>query len=183
MSITIDYFFNYNSSLPQLADDINGWIGCQLAPYQNDSNNYFCRLLGMELGLDEHNLENDREMDFENYRFQIGIRTPLPDADFRPLQLPTMAFVTYALYRRMEVTGMLVFDSQLLLARYSERVNPVTNLASLYDDVSSEFVSYPKHINDLMRRMPERSLSLAWEEPTIRLLESEGKQIEIPGKK
>ncbi len=94
-----------------------------------------------------------------------------------------MAFMVYALYKRTGITGMLVFDAQILLEKYREEINPETNTASLFGEVSERFINYPRHINDLMKRMPENSLSIAWEEPTIRLLESEGKHIEIPGKK
>ncbi|HXG63604.1 MAG TPA: hypothetical protein VNO70_00765 [Blastocatellia bacterium] len=182
MSITIDYFFNDDRSLPELAEEINDWLGCQLSPYQNDPNDFFCRLFGMEFALSEHRLENDGELDFQNYRYELGIRTPLPDADFRPFQLPVMALVAYALYSRLRITGILVFDVQLLLARYKERLNPGTNTVHLFDEVSNEFVSYPKHISDLVRRMPENSFSAAWEEPTIKLLQAEGNDVEIPGR-
>lgn len=181
MSITIDYFFNYDRSLPQLAEEINLQMGCLLTPYQRSRDDYFCRLLGMEFDLDTHTLINDGELDFETYRFQIGIRTAFPEADFRPIQLSVMACAVYALHLRLGITGILVFDVQRLLARY--HVKPGPNQESyLFDEVSNEFVQFPKHINDLMTRMPHNSLGPAWEEPTIKLLESEGKRIEIPGK-
>lgn len=180
MSITIDFCFADSRPLSQLAEEINGWIGCRLAPYQGDHQSYFCRLLGMEFSLTKHDLQNDGELDFENHSFYLGIRTAIPDAGFRPLQLPTMAFVAYALYQRIGLTGILAFDVQVLLARYTERIDPKTNEPSLFDEVSNDFVRFPKHINDLMRQMPENSLSIAWEEPIIKKLESESEHIEIP---
>ncbi len=155
MSVTIDYFFNHSGDLPELAKNINAWLGCSLAPYEGDAEDLFCRFLAMEFTLSKHELENDDELDFESYKYQIGFRVPAPDGDLRILQLPAIALVIYTLYRRMKITGMLVYDVQTLLASYKERLKPESNMLEIYDTVSKEFVSFPKHLETLQKQMPE----------------------------
>jgi hypothetical protein len=101
MSILLDYFFNFPKPLDQLAVDLRTWIGCDLRPCEGDPDDLYCRLLGMEFSLRTHELEDDRELNFRSYRYCIGIRTPMPDADFRPHQLLTMATLAYAMHRNV----------------------------------------------------------------------------------
>jgi hypothetical protein len=121
MSISIDYFFNHHLSLQGLASQVNVWLGCALGPYDTDPSDLYTRFLGMEMTLSEHTLEDDGELNFQHFKYCIGIRIPAPDADFRSIQLPVMAYVAYALYRCMLIIGMLVYDLQVLLARYELR--------------------------------------------------------------
>lgn len=157
MSITVDYFFNHSNDLPKLAKNINGWLGCSLAPYEGAPEDLFCRFLAMEFSLSKHNLENDDELDFENYRYEIGFRTPVPDGNLRILQLTTIALIAYTLYRQMKIVGMLVFDVQILLAKYEERLNTENNSVEIYDTVSAEFVNFPEHFETLRKRLPKRA--------------------------
>lgn len=157
MSVTIDYFFNHSDDLPELTRNINGWLGCSLASYKGDSEDLFCRFLAMEFSLSTHDLENDRELDFENYKYELGFRVPAPDGDLRILQLPAIALVAHTLYCRMKITGMLVYDVQTLLARYEERLEAEDNTPEIYDVVSGEFVSFPKHFETLQRRLSEKA--------------------------
>lgn len=153
MSICVDYFFNHPSELSSLADRINGWIGCSLSPYEENSEDLFTRFLGMELTLSRHTLENDRELNFEDFTYQIGIRSPVPDGDLRSMQVPAMAFIAYALFRRMGIAGMLVYDGQSLLARYEVRVE--NGLDELFDAVSNTTVRFPDHLQSLIGSLPE----------------------------
>lgn len=155
MSITVDYFFNHSDNLLELAENINAWLGCSLTPYENDPEDFFCRFLTMEFSLSKHNFENDGELNFERYRYEIGFRTPVPDGDLRILQLPTIALIAYSLYRRMKIVGMLVYDVQILLAEYEERFNAQSNSLEIYDTISAEFVGFPRHFETLQKRLPE----------------------------
>ncbi len=147
MSITIDFLFNYDGDQETLLKDLEGWIGCRFASREDPDDYRFCWLLGMEFYFGEHTLENDGELDVENFQYKISIRTPWSDADFRPLQLMTMASVTYALFRRLSIGGMLVFDTQTLLARYEIRGE------TLFDHVSNKTVQYPAHFADLIKKI------------------------------
>ncbi len=150
---TIDYFFNYSDDLPELIKNINACLGCSLARYGDDSEDLFCRFLGMEFSLSKHALENDRELDFENYKYEIGFTVAAPDADLRELQLPAIILIIYALFSRMKITGMLVYDVQNLIAKYEERFNKESNSSELYDTVSAEFIKFPNHFEIIHKKL------------------------------
>jgi hypothetical protein len=155
MSICINYYFNHPHDLSALTQEINGWLGCSMTPYEGNPEDLFCRFFGMELSLSQHTLENDRELNFDDFTYQLGLRTPVPDADLRSMQLPAVALMAYALYRRMGIVGMLVYDVQILLARYEERIDSELNEARMFDVVSGEFVRFSAHLDALYHRLPE----------------------------
>ena len=157
MSVDIDFFFNHPDNLAALAERLNGWLGCALAPYEGDPEDLFGRFFGMEFSLAEHNLENDGERNFEDYKYELGFRTAVPDGDLRMVQLPAIAMIIYVLFRRMNVTGMLVYDVQIVLARYEARSVSAGGAAYLYDVLSNEFVSFPEHLAALQARTPNGS--------------------------
>jgi hypothetical protein len=155
MSVTFNYFFNHSDDLPDLAKNINAWLGCSLSPYEGNTQDWFCRFLSMEFDLFKHDLENDGECDFEDYKYELRFRIPVPDGDLRTLALPTLALSAYTLFHRMRIVGMLVFDVQILLAKYAERLKPESNELEIYDTVSAEFVNFPAHFETLQKRLPK----------------------------
>lgn len=66
-----------------------------------------------------------------------------------------MFSIVHGLFVGHTITGMLVFDLQVLLARYQERIDPKFGGPSLYDTLSDGFVNLPGHFNELIRRVPE----------------------------
>jgi hypothetical protein len=65
-----------------------------------------------------------------------------------------MASLVSALFRRLGISdGILVHDTQLLLARYEGRAGS-HGRAELYASVSGEVVKYPQHITSLMAHIP-----------------------------
>jgi len=76
MSVCVDYFFNYQSELLILGQELNAWLGSSLAAQDADPERLFCRFLGMELSLSEHPFESDRELNFEDFRYRVGISCP-----------------------------------------------------------------------------------------------------------
>ena len=152
MSITVDYFFNYAGSFGELSALVNACLGCDLQPYDGTPEDLFHRFLSMELSLGEHGLVNDRELDFENYKFEIGIRNPVPDNDIRDMVTSVMELVPALLYRRGGIKeGILVFDGQVLLARYTEFQQGTRT--GFFDRVGSRFVDFPDHIGDINSRI------------------------------
>jgi hypothetical protein len=157
MSSTSSYFFNYDKSLPELAAEINLSLGCSLSPYEGDGEDLFARFLSMEFSLQAATgYENDGDLDFENFAYNIDFRVPWPNAAARPLQLPAMAVVIYALHHRMGITGLLVNEMSTLLARYEER-----EIASygrrLFDVVSATpFIDFSAHLSLLESRLTRR---------------------------
>jgi hypothetical protein len=153
MSICVDYFFNHPSELTALAQDINGWVGCSLVPYEGNPEDLFCRFFAMELSLSKHSFENDRDLNFEDFSYRLGIRSPIPEADLRAMQIPAVALFAYALFRRMGIVGMVVYDVHSLLARYEVRVE--SGLDELFDLVSNTAVRFPDHLEKLSRYLPD----------------------------
>jgi hypothetical protein len=153
MSICVDYFFNHPSDLTALAKEINGWVGCSFAPYEDNREDLVCRFFAMELSLSKHSFENDRDLNFEDFSYRVGIRSPIPDANLRTMQIPVMAFIAYSLFRRMGIVGMLVYDGQSLLARYEASVED--GLDELFDLVSLKIVRFPDHLESLSRHLTD----------------------------
>ena len=149
MSITVEYLFNSELNLESLITQLNEKLGFSFSPYEGDSNDQFCRFLGMELSLDAgHGLVNDGECNFEDYAFQIGTRTPVPDGDLRVMQVESMTSLAFAMHRRLSVqSGLLTFDVQTALARYR------MTESGWYDDLSSATVSFPQHFADVRSRI------------------------------
>ena len=157
MSITVDYFFNYPEGLAAIAELMNKSLGCSLSPYKGDSQDMFSRFLGMELSLSSHDFENDKDLNFEEYAFYLSLRTPMGLAALRGMQLSAMAYIAYVLYFGFKITGMLVYDGQILLARYEERFYSEATENWLYDTISKQFVTFPAHISVLRGLLPEDS--------------------------
>ena len=160
MSITVDYFFNHADNLAEVAEQVNMGIGCSLLPYQGDPNDMYCRFFGMDLDFLKAEFENDGDLNFEDYKFHLSLRTSVGMAARRPIQIPTMISVAYALCLHLHITGMLVYDGQVLLARYEERLDPESGEYSLYDTVSDKFVRIPSHLRALVNRLPEEDRTI-----------------------
>ena len=155
MSVSIEYFFNSPKDLADLAQDVNACLGCNLAPYEGRTDNLFGRFLSMEFSLHPAiGFQNDRDLEFEQYGYYLGFRVSAGELDALTIQLPAMLTVVYALYRSLEITGMLVYDTQRLLAQYEERLFPEGRC--LYDSVSDTvFLEFSDHLRQIERRFPE----------------------------
>jgi hypothetical protein len=163
MSISVDYFFNHEDDTPALARKINSWVGCFLS-HEGTPNNLFCRFLGMELSLSKHKFENDGELNFEDYTYCLSLRTPMPDADLRRIQILTMILIAYALYYRLNLKGMLVYDMQHLLARYEDRADlKGSGGEEMFDGVTGMFVMFPEHLVALQERLHRAELEKSGE--------------------
>ena len=173
MSIDLDYFFNHPGDLGTVARDIERWLGCNLAPYEGDPTDLYSRFLGLELSFGEHTLGTDRDLNFEDYRFSLGIRTPLPDAELRAVQVVAMATIPYVLYKHLRITGLLVFDVGTALARYESRLDSEGEEA-LFDVLSKEFVQMPDHLEVIASRLPDRAFTDAGEREIIEYLAQRG---------
>jgi hypothetical protein len=149
MSINVGYFFNSSASLPEVAELLNKVLGCRFEPYEGDNSDLFCRFLSLETSLCAHHLEDDGDLDFTAYRYQLDTRTPAGAADNREVQLGLMAMLPSILQLRAGITsGMLVYDTQRLLARYEMRGN------KFFDTVSGRPVSYPDHFGSVFEGIP-----------------------------
>src|SRR5690348_2021157 len=105
MSVTLDYFFNHDGDLPSVAQIVDRTLGSALRPYEGDPADLFCRFLSLEFTLSTHRLEDDGDCDFSRFRFQLGTRTPIPDADIRDVQIGVMAILPSVLFHRAGISS------------------------------------------------------------------------------
>src|SRR5262249_26382886 len=148
VSVTVEYLFNAEAALPDLAAEVNRALGCSLASYEGDVADQYCRFCGLEFTLHtDHGLVRDGELNFDDYRYILNTRTPIPDGDLRPVQVEVMVIAAYVLHRRLGISqGMLTFDVQLLLARYEVD-------GEWIDTVSGKPVRFPEHLVDVKARV------------------------------
>ena len=149
MSITVQYSFNSDLALPQLAFEISRRLGCVLEPDAGDPECLFSGgLFGMELTLWTHTLVNDRDLNFEDYRYQIENKT-WAGSPLRPIQVEVIALTAFFLHDMSLAIhrGMLSYDVQTLLARYEERGDV------WFDLVGGKRVTYPDHLVDIKARI------------------------------
>src|SRR3954453_20331622 len=87
MSITVEYSFNSHLGPSELAFEISRRLGCVVKPDPGNPAPLFSGgFFGMELTLwAEQSLENDRDLNFEDYRYQLGNRTSA-GMPLRPIQ-------------------------------------------------------------------------------------------------
>jgi hypothetical protein len=149
VSTTVEYSFNSNLSLADLASEIGRRLGCSLARGPDDDEDIFSgRLFGMHLDLwGPHTLVTDRELDFENFRYQITTETS--GISFFPIQVEAMALFAYVLHQTFlaDHQGMLTYGLGILLGRYELRKY------ALYDLVGDKRVEYPEHLVDIRARI------------------------------
>jgi hypothetical protein len=152
MSITVEYSFNSDLALPELASEIRRRIGCVLEPDPADPKGLFSGILfGMELTLCmEHGLVNDLDLNFEDYRYQIGNKT-WAGSPLRSIQVEVIALTAFFLHDTSLAIhrGMLTFEVQTLLARYEEKGD------EWFDLVGGKRVAYPEHLIDIKARIHE----------------------------
>lgn len=150
MSITVEYSFNSDLALPELASEISQRLGCSLEPNPGDPGGLFSGgFFGMELTLwAGHSLENDRDLNFEEYRYLLGNKT-WSGSPLRPIQVEVIALTAFFLHDTPLAIhrGMLSYDVQTLLARYEERGK------EWFDLVGGKRVAYPEHLVDLKSRI------------------------------
>lgn len=155
MSVRVEYFFNYPKTWADLAQEVNACLGCSLASHEGRTDDFFDRFLSMEFSLHlAVGFVNDRDLEFEQYAYYLDFRVPAGELDGLTIQIPAMLTVVYALYRSLGITGMLVYDTQRLLARYEERQFP--DGRCLYDSVSvTVFLEFSNHLRQIEQRLPE----------------------------
>ena len=100
---------------------VNKAIGCNLAPYQGDATDYFCRFLSVEFSLRHNNFHFESQHELGGHQFQIEARVASPDNELLAIQPEIMVIVPFVLHARMGVTsGILTFETDIV-ARFETR--------------------------------------------------------------
>ncbi len=149
MSTNVSLFFNYPNSLLKLKEELNEVLGVSFAPYEGAEDDLYCRFLGMEFSLQENDgYTNDRELNFEDYRYSLDLKIPSPDNDLACLSVQTLSSVAYVLYARMSVCkSMMVYDMQKLIARYN-----YNSKTGFFDELSEKQIEFPEHAVQVSQR-------------------------------
>lgn len=150
MSTNFTYWFNSPQSFPVLAKNINRVLGCNLQSLSANESNMFCKFMSLELYFgDNLNYENDRDLDFENYQYNLDITIFFADNDLLCIALSTLSIIAYILLARLKITdGMLVYDTQILLAKYKYDSD-----LGIINILSGQPIEYPQHFIDLEKRL------------------------------
>lgn len=120
MGISVEYYFNSGLALPELAQQLNAPLGSRLAPFHDDqpAGEHIGRTAGLQTELDHNIHEDDGELAFGAYRYQLALHTSGGPARLRPIQLPVMLSIVRVMHELWGYDGMLVYDVDVLLARY-----------------------------------------------------------------
>jgi hypothetical protein len=147
MGIDIQYCFNSDLALPDLALQVSRQLGCSLTPVE-DPEHFAGTLFGIELTLwAMQDMVNDRDLNFEDYRYQLGNKAWSGSA-LRPIQVEVIACAAFVLQETLGIhQGMLCYEVQTLLARYDLRDG------DWYDLVGDKPVVYPEHLVDIEARL------------------------------
>jgi hypothetical protein len=146
MSVDVGYFFNSEKSFEQLCEEMNEYLDFNFQPNGEDKTHAFTRFLGMGFDFYIHSFESDGELNFEDYKYYLGV-TARPYA--KDMRLSVLAFTASILYRQLKISdGMLESNMGIILARYEERLIS-EEAKDLFDKISNKFVEYPQHLIDL----------------------------------
>lgn len=146
MSITFEFSFNTALELPLLVDAVNRALGTLL---ERDGDAASGVLLGSALVLELHQMEDDGELNFSDYRYQLWSKT-WDGSGLRAIQLESLVLAALVLHNLVGISnGMLTYEGQRLLARY-EVVD-----GRWSDTISGAVIDIPGHLAELQNRLDD----------------------------
>jgi hypothetical protein len=149
VSITFEFSFNAPVDFPLLVDAVNRALGTTL---QRDGDVASGLLLGVAAVLEQHDLVDDRDLKFSEYRYQLRNKT-WDGSALRAIQLETLILAAFALHNALRLTnGMLTYECQRLLAHY----NVVDGRLS--DSLSGAVIDVLDYIIEVQNRLDDSSM-------------------------
>src|SRR5947208_1680145 len=103
MSVTVDYFFNSDKKPEDLKTEINTHLGCNLTKVEDERDFFYTRFMNLDFSFGTHTLRNDGRLDFENYRYEIGVKTWASDGCIGEIRSGLMSMVVFILYHRLGI--------------------------------------------------------------------------------
>lgn len=144
MSITFEYSFNAPLELPELVAAVNRALGSSFAKVDAV---YSCDFLGMPTILERHQYENDRDLNFAAYRYQLSNKT-WADSALRAIQLETLVLIAFVMHESLGISdAMLSYEMQRVLARYGVAGG------EWCDTTTGKAIEPAEHIADLLQRL------------------------------
>lgn len=129
MSITFEYSFNATLPFAELVREVNRVLGTSF------DDRGTCTFLGMPFVLAEQRDEDDRELNFSAYRFQLWNKT-WDGSPLRRVQLESLVLAAFVLRHELGIhEGMLTYESQRLLARYTADDEEVFDVVEHIDEL------------------------------------------------
>jgi len=126
MSWSVDLFIDAHESLPQLVRDVEAACNVKFTRLCADTGERYEYRdpLGVVCLWDEHELENDRGLNFEDYRYEMNVR-PYRTTDWARDQRAAYE-LTARLFERLKTTGryrlLLVEELQKRLQEFDPQV-------------------------------------------------------------
>lgn len=124
MSVSIGLLLSDYTSLEALASKFNHVLNIHLIDVQLESERYFYSYLSggqyFSLGYQDH-LENDRDIDFENFKYIISIYlNKIESFDSQVEAFSDLFKSTFAVLKnkyKNNLKGLIVYDTQALISR------------------------------------------------------------------
>ena len=122
-------------------------LGCQIKQASAEKDYLYCRLMGLECTVGSHDFENDRDCDFESFKYEANLRSTWHNSNLRSIQIETLAIVAFVLHEKLDIhQGLFVYEESVVIARYEMKNS------HWIDRVSDSIVEYPQHLLDLRDR-------------------------------
>jgi hypothetical protein len=147
VSITFEYSFNAPLELPELVAAVNRALGSSFVKAEESETVYSCDFLGMPTLLERHDYQDDRALNFTDYRYQLSNKT-WADSALRRIQLETLVLIAFVLHETLGISNaMLSYEMQRVLARYGVAGE------EWCDMTTGKAVESAEHIVDLLQRL------------------------------
>jgi hypothetical protein len=151
MSVSLEFYFNWQGTVAEMAVSLRRLVGVDFNTSIGREDIYTAIWAGLEVSLQGNDqLDAPPELDFESFRYVLTFYTSAGRSVYRPVQLELSIILIYLLWAEFQVTGILAFDAQRLLARYQESGGKIVDL------VSKKPVEFPQHFADVSSRLPYR---------------------------
>jgi hypothetical protein len=145
MSKIFDYFFNYSKDLTCLCNDINNTLGCFFSLCERYPDVYFCHFMGMKLDLQVNEMEEENGIEFQDYRYRLGLMVVQPDSELNSVSLTIILIIVHLLFTRLGIAGMLVCDFYEPLAIFVKYLDK-SNKPALFDLLHKKVINFPQYL-------------------------------------
>lgn len=113
MSVVVSFLFNVNIPKDEIANTLNEYLGFNLKKSSDIEELYDGWLKGFGLSFREsHTLENDGNVNFEDYKYTIGIYGPAGAGTRRKIMVSEILNIGYSICYLFKASGIAVYDLQ-----------------------------------------------------------------------
>ena len=133
MIYTLDLFLNYKGDIDDIADEISKLFGIRLTKKNDEfGEKYSFNFMEIEFVLyGDHELEDERNIIFSDYKYQIQINKLRSGMDYETYNVmyeKTAMFLMEKLSRTFNVNAMLVDNLQVLVSKINAGYAPLAQV-------------------------------------------------------